>query len=282
LKEGLLPAGYKGLPLNFTDEISMGGERATKTFGGVYLSRNLQDTLNLYEGESVIIKVVIETESPGVLLDEDEIHEIFENMNYSRANHIFSYLKKERFNITSIEQARKIVADTDFWDLLYLFKKSFNEKNIPRDFIVDWDKDKKIKDKAILRVIRALTLHILDSNLYSRGLSRGTTYREWKNSVTDLSKILKVTPQSGLNIRFPNPITYRGKNRILGIIKSTYIPEGRRSHFYVIQAVWGKTDDMLPKDDPYILLNSQGKFVEAQNVTKDVEIAMNNYIGEIK
>jgi hypothetical protein len=44
------------------------------------------------------------------------------------------------------------------------------------------------------------------------------TYRLWKNAVDKFLSLLKeTTSQSDMNIRFPNPITYRGKNRILAV-----------------------------------------------------------------
>jgi hypothetical protein len=224
LKEGLLPAGYKGLKLKYNNEIETGGNRSVKTFGGVYLSK-MPEIFFTEEG-IIIIKVSIEAGSPGVLLDEDMIYDMFEDINFGNWRSVFPQLKNkvQYFNSEDPNSYQNVIDVLDTYDFSNIIKEFKKETS---KFDSDWSRDTAKKDIALERVAKALVMHLLES-LYEGNVeihelkpeSLKNTYEEWKESVTEFSKLFpKTTSKSDMNIRFPNPITYKGKNRILSISK---------------------------------------------------------------
>jgi hypothetical protein len=85
MKNGLIPAGYKGLKTQFKDD---GGLRDSSPYSGVYIAPALKvaweyatkSLKNRHIDSRVIVMMTVETRTPDVRLDEDSINDLLDSI----------------------------------------------------------------------------------------------------------------------------------------------------------------------------------------------------------
>ena len=273
LKIGLLPAGWKGVRLVYDEaaEASVGGLSKT-TFGGVYLTRSM-DTAEEYaykakEGgdtHEVLVMVTLESRSPGVLLDEDVLVSVVKDV--IPLEYTFD-LFRDSYKNPFADLLLPLKSKARGSDMLYVAKypeavRTIESMNLSRDamiiklkLIAEFPKaERPIRrqeakvEAAIIHLLKRQAIYLLSQGFdkdHKRSKKppelRGA-YEAWKDAIVALSRLIvgavdESKEDWAAKIRYPRPITYRGKNRILCVVEYVHYYNEAADNETMTYKVW--------------------------------------------
>lgn len=229
LKEGLVPVYQNGVKPNYTGEDSMGGV-SVKTFGGIYLSRDLTVVYDYFDSDNIIISATLESRSPRVLFDEDLFMDLLVAYPY-KISYIQDLFRGKVFPAYGEPQSPEDV------DRLYKAIWRSSLKVVVQDKLNRLKGDLPNLESDLARfgreitasltvAIRHIATHLLAGFVKTRFPQSydsrfQNNWKKMKLAVDRISHYLNKEDGVGKGsaLRFFKPITYRGRNRILSIIR---------------------------------------------------------------
>jgi len=277
LKIGLVPAGTHGVKRMYDDPAAY-GQRSQRTFGGVYLSRTIEQA-DHYAFEAsgggwdeddrrLIVKVTLEERSPDVLLDEDDLYFYltratrteydFDMFYRSRLSPWFNlmqpYLAKGRHkNHIYLRHYPAAVREIEKTDLQWTVQRflSLLEEDYPQLGRAVARNGKRIR-AAVGDLMVAHAIHLLDASFHDHhkrsrkpAVLQGSydRFRHAMDAFLRLAPELTAGPKSDKQVhrlRIDRPIGYRGKNRIVAIVEEwTRWDEDTGSEFQTLAIRYG-------------------------------------------
>lgn len=251
LKEGLLPVYQGGVKPNYTGEDSMGSV-SVKTFGGIYLSRDLDVVYDYYDSDNIIVSTTLESRSPKVLFDEDLFMDLLVSYPY-KMSCIQDLFRGKVFPVDGEPQSPKDI------DRLYKAIWRSSLKVVVQDKLNRLKNDLPNLDSDLARfgreitaslsvAIRHIATHLLAGFVKTRfPQSYDSRFQNnWKKMRLAIDRVSHYLNKEdgvgkGSALRFFKPITYKGRNRIVSIIRIT---EDRKNRMIMFTLIYNRDNSI--------------------------------------